>query len=1682
MTASYAPSAAGAASALPPAITAALALHRTHLHRALQHHRLMDALKHTAAMVGELRVAAGSGHAHPASAAGGASGLAASGNPSQITGGGAAAGQSAAAAAAGQGPSTAAGGLGPTAYYELWMAVTAALADVAEFVYDGVTAVSSAAARDADTDAGRDGGADGAAAVLASPSGTVPPLHELYELVQYAGSLLPRLYLMVTVGSVAMRAASDAAADAGDDLAASLSSAAPSAAASALAPITRLGRKEVMRDMLDMVRGVQHPLRGLFLRYYLVTVTKGHLPTRSTAATKRAPAGAVASSGKPWPEQDGAGNAVVAADHDERELTQAEIDAEHATDDGSLHDTLTFLLTNFIEMNKLWVRHQHAGPWRERAARHRERKELRLLVGVNLVRLSELIVNSDPSAASPASRVPTAPSDGASAPGSPTASEGSKAPSTTPLSPPPPQDGLTLDLYASSVLPLLLHEIVGCRDVLAQTYLLDGVVNVFPDAFHLGTLRPLVRGLAAVLAQYTQSSSSSSSSSSINGHHAVAPAPPGASGSHAAPGASEAIKGLRDVLVALIDRLIGYAERERERRDGSPPLSAGGTTGAVGGLAPSSASRAGGAWWARSMTPLPSALDADAQAEAEAEEDAQSPIPLRVLRVFWDEMVALMMGTAAASSSLSSSSSPSAAAAAAAANDPAGLAEPWSAETQPIYRPQFPLADTLMLLARILKLNMTCFPHHVALMDRVLGFARVCVMRRLHPPAPVATRDSTSDTMFQHHDEGHAGAPPSATVAASAQPPPRLDRDAIQSLYGLLTVPLETYGRDVLATLLRFPSSRVTMAQRARVDADADAPGADPAAAGRHAATAFYGGNYTGLLVLQPPATRRAIALRITESLLGALSPAAAASASAHGLNRQRSMPSAPAVAVDEPAAVHLLLGELLAPLIRAQPPRLAAASRRAAAASEPDGDDSGDDSGDGDLDPETVLDEAHALSRVILLIHSTRDTPAPPAAGDDDPDTSDGLGGIQSRGATGSVHAAHSPPASAPTPAAPAAATAVSVTSPPPPPADDPYSALAAEMDMDFQGGWGSEPAAAAAPPGATPAVPATAVGTTAAAPAAAVGPPVADVKAAEAGRRRAQRRRRRRLRPRRMTARQRLVHDIRLLHIAYTYLTGQPGETEADGLGGSGVALAHGPTRRYPLDALLAPLVTRTLELIYRLQSHRWALPPPDAPVTAAGEPVTNNDSFVRHQTESLFRFAHRVVSTLAESARGDAELATDGFEGYGFDVEAAAVDFWAPSASTRSTTAAMGGGGSGGGGGVDATVAPAEAALRLFLQCALAAATCGFEEATYAFLVEAYVLYEERIGSDSRTQVSALQLIVGTLIGVSGMQRCEVLGADGASAAAVRAMAEKSWSVLGPENRETLVAKAALHATRLLKRADQSRAIALVSHLFWETPVARTIAPGAAAGAIAGTDDAAAASILLTNPQPYHHARRTLECLQKANHVASSGSVLNSALQSALQIEILERYLYFFDSGVETVTLDHINAVLASVARSVARMVREQHQHQHAAGAPSPAPGLAAAASDGFAQSAVSFTDLPEDPSTPAATAARGAASGSHGAAAPPQRYHQACAAVLTHFRNVLAYITMRQREEAAQIAQLQAGAGAAGAEALLGGFRGAAGLDAERGVPAGRWVAIVTPTGEEDAEAEAPRPHWGYASPF
>jgi len=183
---------------------------------------------------------------------------------------------------------------------------------------------------------------------------------QMYEEVQHTDKIIPRLYLLITVAGVYIKS-------------------------------MRATAKDILFDLVELCRGVQHPMRGLFLRNYLSQMSRNKLPDQGSQY------------------------------------------------EGNVEDSIEFILQNFGEMNKLWVRMQHQGAFRTMLRREMERKNLRQLVGTNLVRLSEM-------------------------------------------------RGVDINLYKTLVLPRILEQVVNCKDVIAQEYLMDCIIQVFPDDFHLATL------------------------------------------------------------------------------------------------------------------------------------------------------------------------------------------------------------------------------------------------------------------------------------------------------------------------------------------------------------------------------------------------------------------------------------------------------------------------------------------------------------------------------------------------------------------------------------------------------------------------------------------------------------------------------------------------------------------------------------------------------------------------------------------------------------------------------------------------------------------------------------------------------------------------------------------------------------------------------------------------------------------------------------------------------------------------------------------------------------------------------------------------------------------------------------------------------------------------------------------
>ena len=196
-------------------------------------------------------------------------------------------------------------------------------------------------------------------------------MFDLYDTVQQASNILPRLYLMITVGAVYIETDPKVS-------------------------------KEICYDLLGMVKGVQNPTRGLFTRYYLLKMVKDKLPDK--------------------------GN-------------------EYVSETNTVKDTLQFILQNLEEMNRLWIRLSTGSIGNERLLREKERNELRILVGENIVRLSSM-------------------------------------------------DGLDLDLYQMEILPKIVEILLESKDQLSQQYLMECIIHAFPDEYNIQCMKLILETMS----------------------------------------------------------------------------------------------------------------------------------------------------------------------------------------------------------------------------------------------------------------------------------------------------------------------------------------------------------------------------------------------------------------------------------------------------------------------------------------------------------------------------------------------------------------------------------------------------------------------------------------------------------------------------------------------------------------------------------------------------------------------------------------------------------------------------------------------------------------------------------------------------------------------------------------------------------------------------------------------------------------------------------------------------------------------------------------------------------------------------------------------------------------------------------------------------------------------------------
>lgn len=189
-------------------------------------------------------------------------------------------------------------------------------------------------------------------------------------------------------------------------------------------------------------------------------------------------------------------------------------------------------------------------------------------------------------------------------------------------------------------------------------------------------------------------------------------------------------------------------------------------------------------------------------------------------------------------------------------------------------------------------------------------------------------------------------------------------------------------------------------------------------------------------------------------------------------------------------------------------------------------------------------------------------------------------------------------------------------------------------------------------------------------------------------------------------------------------------------------------------------------------------------------------------------------------------------------------------------------------------------AELPLRLFLQGALAAGEIGFENhetVAYEFMSQAFSLYEDEI-SDSKAQLAAITLIIGTF---------------------------ERMKCFSEENHEPLRTQCALAASKLLKKPDQGRAVSTCAHLFWSGR---------------NTDK---------NGEELHGGKRVMECLKKALKIANQ--CMDPSLQVQLFIEILNRYIYFYEKENDAVTIQVLNQLIQKIREDLPNLESSEETEQ-------------------------------------------------------------------------------------------------------------------------------------------------------
>lgn len=184
-------------------------------------------------------------------------------------------------------------------------------------------------------------------------------------------------------------------------------------------------------------------------------------------------------------------------------------------------------------------------------------------------------------------------------------------------------------------------------------------------------------------------------------------------------------------------------------------------------------------------------------------------------------------------------------------------------------------------------------------------------------------------------------------------------------------------------------------------------------------------------------------------------------------------------------------------------------------------------------------------------------------------------------------------------------------------------------------------------------------------------------------------------------------------------------------------------------------------------------------------------------------------------------------------------------------------------------------ADTCLRLYIFCGQIADQVESEEVAFEFFAQAYIVFEEAL-TDSRAQFQALSIIAGALHSTRNFTK---------------------------ESYETLITKNALFGSKLLKKPDQCRAVYFASHLWWAVEIP-----------VRGEEEG--------KTPLYRDGKRVLECLQRALRVADA--CMDSAVSIELFVEILNRYVYYFDRGCEVVTVKYVNGLISLIMSNLSSTI--------------------------------------------------------------------------------------------------------------------------------------------------------------